>query len=239
MVGDDAHIRQPVEQPREHDARHRHARFVRPSQHLPDLELGLLLVDVVGARRRPRGMHPDRKMVLARHALEHREEFRLVERAAVDAGENLHAARAELADCAIHLLQRRRHVVHGQGCDKRRELPRPARAHRRHVVVGDAGELGRKLRPADQLGPRQRERQHLLHLRPLLEHGDARLDVPQHAQAPHALDDARVLEVGLHHVEVARGHDVVEDIDFHGPPRTRSMTARQSRGNSLARQATC
>src|SRR5207249_8616636 len=39
---------------------------------------------------------------------------------------------------------------------------------------------------------------------------------PEHAQAAHALQDALILQVLLHHVQVRHRHDVIEDVDFHG-----------------------
>src|SRR5438067_13458268 len=43
------------------------------------------------------------------------------------------------------------------------------------------------------------------------------LDVPEHAQAGHALHHARLLRVRLHELEVRLRHDVVEDVDLHAP----------------------
>ena len=161
-------------------------------------------------------MHPDGQIVLPGDPLEDREELRFVERPAVDAGADLHAARFELSDRAIHFLERGGHVVHRQRGDEGGEFLRPFRDHLRHAVVGDARKLGRELGSADQLGRGQGEGQHLLHVgKFLIEHGNARLDVPEHAQAGHALDDPLILGMGLEHVEVSRRHDVIEDVDLH------------------------
>src|SRR2546425_9152748 len=44
VMRDDAHLRQPHEHPRKHDARHGDAGLERPAEHLPDLVLRLRLV---------------------------------------------------------------------------------------------------------------------------------------------------------------------------------------------------
>ena len=216
MVRDDAQVREFLEEGREHHARHGDARLERPAEHLPDLVFRFLLADVVGARAGPRRVHPHRHAVLLRRALEHREELRLVERAAVHAGADLHAARAELCDGAVHLLERRGNVVHGERGDERGEFLRPLRRHARHAVVGDARKLGRELGSSHQLGGGQRQRQHLLHVGEFfIQHPHPRLDVPEQAQVAHALQDALVLQVLLHHFQVGHRHDVIENVDFH------------------------
>ena len=231
---DDAKARELLEEGREHHARHGDARLERPSEHLPDLVFRFLLADVVGARAGPRRVHPDRHVVLRRRALEHREELRLVERAAVHAGADLHAARPELCDGAVHLLERRGNVVHGERGDECGEFLRPFRRHAGHAVVGDARELGRELGRAHQLGGGQRQRQHLLHVGEfLVQHPHPRLDVPEHAQVAHALEDALILQVLLHHVQVRHRHDVIEDVDFH---ECESVWSRERRPQQVRRR---
>ena len=105
MVGDEAHLWQLLEQPREHHARHSDAGLERPAEHLPDLVLRLLLVDIIGTRRRPCWVQENRQVVFVRYPLQHCEELRLIQRPSVDAGADLHAAGAERGDCTVYLLQ--------------------------------------------------------------------------------------------------------------------------------------
>ena len=148
--------------------------------------------------------------------LEHRQELGIVERPAGDARADLDASCAEFADGAIHLFERRGDVVHRQRGDEGGKFLRPFPAHLRHAVVGNARELGREIRSAEELGGRQAEGQHLAHILELLaQHRHARFNVPEHAQVRHALDDAGVLRVLLQHLEIPHRHHVVEDVDLH------------------------
>ena len=171
---------------------------------------------VVGARRRARRVHPDRQVVRVRHALEHREELRLVERPPVDAGADLDAARAERSDRAVHLLERRGHVVHRQRGDEGRKFLRPFAAHLRHAVVGDARELGRSSGPPSSSGGGSDS------VSTCCTSGNFSSSIATRASMSHSmrrlvmrLTMPGVLRVLLHHLEVARRHDVVEDVDLH------------------------
>ena len=166
---------------------------------------------------------------MVRHALEHREEFRRIERFAGNAGDDLYAPGAELIDRAIHLLERGLRVVHRYRGDERREFLRILLAHLGHAVVRHARELGRLRRIAEQLRARQAEGDHLLHVGELLaQHRHAMLDVPQHAQVRHPLHHAGLLRVGFHQLEIRHRHDVIEDVDLHARIvlSTRSRDAR-------------
>ena len=67
-----------------------------------------------------------------------------------------------------------------------------------HAVVGDAARTPATGPDRPSIRARQRQRQHLLHVGQFLASiFDARLDVPEHAEAGHALDDAGVLGVLL------------------------------------------
>src|SRR2546427_1506371 len=122
MVSDDAQLRQPVEPAGEHEPRHEAAGLVGPAEHPPDLVLGLRLGRVIGEPRCAPLMHPDLQAVLVSHTPDDREELRLVEWPAVDVGEDLDAPGAELADGAVHLLERGGDVIHRQRGDEGREL---------------------------------------------------------------------------------------------------------------------
>ena len=162
-------------------------------------------------------MHEYGQFVMPRDAFEHREELRLVHWPAIDAGADLDAARAEFFYGAVHFLQRSRHVVHGQRGDECGEFFRPLAHHLGHAIVGNARKFRRKFGAAERIGRGQGQRQHLPHIGEFfIQHGHPRLDVPEHAQAGHAFDNALILGVLLHQLQVGGGHDVVVDVDFHG-----------------------
>ena len=216
MMGDEPQVGQFVQQAREHHARHRHAAFEGPAKHLPDLVLRLVFAGIVGAAGRARRVHPHRQLVLPGDALEHGEEIRVVERAGIHVGQHLDAARPELFHRPIHFLQRGGRIVHRQRGHEGRELVRPLAAHLGHAVVGHPREPGRHVGAAKQFRRGHGQRQHLLHLRPLVQHGHTGLDVPQHAQVAHALDHAGLLAVLLDKFQVGQRHDVVVDVDLGG-----------------------
>src|SRR5262249_22760769 len=91
--------------------------------------------------------------------------------------------------------------------------------HLRHAVVRHAREPGRAVRGTEELRRGQSEGEDLAHAGKLrTQHLDAVLDVPEHAQAAHALHHAGLLRVRLDELEICRRHDVVEDVDLvHGP----------------------
>ena len=72
-------------------------------------------------------MEPDRQVVFFYAALEDREELGIIERPAVDVGEDLDAFRAELADRIVHFRDGRGHVVQRQRGDERRKIFRMRR----------------------------------------------------------------------------------------------------------------
>src|SRR6266436_6254335 len=218
MVSDDAQLRQPVEHAREHEPRHEGAGLVRPAEQPPDLVPGLRLGRVIGELRGARRMHPDRQAVPVRHALEDREELRLVERPAVDVGEDLDALRAELADGAVHLLERGRHVVHRQRGDEGRELPGVLSHDLSHAVVRQPRQLGGLLGVSQELDGRHRQGQDLLVLGEALHHAHALVEVPQHRDMHPALELRRERRVPLgdllHPLEVRLRKDVRKNVEF-------------------------
>src|SRR5882762_6892325 len=218
MVSDDAQLRQLVEHAGEHEPRHEGAGLVGPAEQPPDLVLGLRLGRVIGELRGARRMHPYRQAVLVRHALENREELRLVERPAVDVGEDLDALRAELADGAVHLLERRRHVVHRQRGDEGRELPGVLPHDLRHAVVRQPRQLGGLLGTSEELDGRHRQGQDLLVLGEALHHAHALVEVPQHRDMHPALELRRERRVPLgdllHPLEVRLRKDMRKNVEF-------------------------
>src|SRR3989441_7337809 len=218
MVSDDAQLRQPVEHAGEHEPRHEGAGLVGPAEQPPDLVLGLRLGRVVGELRGARRMPPDRQAVLVRHALEDREELRLVERPAVDVGEDLDALGAELADGAVHLLERGGDIVHRQRGDEGRELPGVLLHDLRHAVVRQPGELGGLLGTSQELDGRHRQGQDLLVLGEALHHAHALVQVPQHRNVHPALELRRERRVPLgdllHPLEVRLRKDVRKDVEL-------------------------
>ena len=134
-------------------------------------------------------MHPDRQVVLLRHALEDREELGLVERPAVDVGEDLDA-----------LARRARRwrgpsppatpatLFIGSEATKHGKQVRVLRDDLGHAVVGEARELGGLSGAAEELDRRHRERQHLLVARAALHHLDALVQVPEHRDVHPALE---------------------------------------------------
>src|SRR5437879_576380 len=231
MGGDDAQLRQPVEHAGEHEPRHEGAGLVGPAEQPPDLVLGLRLGRVVGELRGARRMHPDRQAVLVRHALEDREELRLVERPAVDVGEDLDALGAELADGAVHLLERGGDVIHRQRGDEGRELPGVLLHDLGHAVVRQPGQLGGLLGTSQKLDGGHRQGQDLPVLGEALHHAHALVQVPQHRNVHPALELGRERRVPLgdllHPLEVRLRKDVRKDVELqHYSSFTPAMAER-------------
>src|SRR5881396_3193407 len=163
-------------------------------------------------------MHPDRQAVPVRHALEDREELRLVERPAVDVGDDLDAPGAELADGAVHLLERGGDVVHRQRGDEGRELPGVLLHDLRHAVVRQPGQLGGLLGASQKLDGRHRQGQDLPVLGEALHHAHALVQVPQHRNVHPALELRRERRVPcgdlLHPLEVRLRKDVRKNVEL-------------------------
>src|SRR3989475_4409140 len=163
-------------------------------------------------------MHPDRQAVLVRHALEDREDLRLVERPAVDVGEDLDALGAELADGAVHLLEGGRHVVHRQRGDKGGELLGVLPHDLGHAVVRQPGQLGGLRGISQELDGRHRQGQDLLVLGEALHHAHALVEVPQHRNVHPALELRRERRIplgdSLHPLEVRLRKNVRKNVEL-------------------------
>ena len=114
--------------------------------------------------------------------------------------------RAELADGAVHLLERGRDVVHRQRRDEAREEVGVLLHDLGHPVVREARELRGFVLAAEELDRRHRQREHLLVAGPALHHADALVEVPKHRDVHPALErrgEARIaLGDALHPLEV-------------------------------------
>ena len=212
----DLDIRVLVEQAGHHDAPHRHARLVRPTERPPHVVPGAILRRVVGELSGTRWVQPDRQIVLS-HLVEQRLELRVVQRPAVDVREYLYALGPQVLDRPVGLLQRSLDVVQRQ---RRHETRKPIRVlcgHFRHPVVRDLRQLGAVLRPRDNLDRRKVQREHLLVVLPeLVDLVETSLNVVQHRNRRYALHHVRALGAHPHHLVVVRlRQDVVENIYLH------------------------
>src|SRR5262245_39492100 len=103
MMRDDAEPWETLEEPGEHHTCHGDATLERPAEHLPHLVFRRRLVQIIGAATWAERMHPDGDAVQLCCVLEDRPVVGMVERATVDAGQDLHPPRAERTDSAVHL----------------------------------------------------------------------------------------------------------------------------------------
>ena len=218
VVGDDLDPRVAVEQPREHQPRHRDRGLVGPAEAPPHLEaralLGLVVRHVRGARR----VHPDRQIVF-RHRVEQGLELGLVERPSADIGEDLDAACAEVADRPVQLVHRPVHVVHRERGDEGDEPVRVKTDQLRHRVVGDPCELRPRGRVGNVLERRVGKRNHLPVLAELVHQPEADVEVVDHLHLLHPLADVLEPRRGFRHVAVEiAGKDVGVDVDRHVLP---------------------
>ena len=136
MMGDDLDAGMAVEQAGEHEAAHRHRRLIGPAEAPPHLVARFLLRRVVGHVGGARRVQPDRQVVLG-HRGEERAKLRQVERLAGDVGEDLHAARAEVADGALGFRDGRVDVGQRDCRHEGGEALGMLRAQLRHGVVAD------------------------------------------------------------------------------------------------------
>ena len=238
MVGDDLQIRLPVKQTREEQPTHRHRRFVRPAERPPEVVLRARLARVVCECRGAGRMHPDRQ-VDRRHALEHLQVFRLVERLPVHIREHLHTSSAELVDGAPDLAHRRLRVVHRQRGDEAGEAVGIALDQPGHLVIGQPRQVGREVRPGDVLERWRRERQHLRVAFVAVHDLEALLHVDHHWNVLDALDHQSAARRNLHQaVEKRTWQDVRENIDLeHARSQRSRLTRRFIRRYVLADQA--
>ncbi len=210
VVHHDLEVRQAVEQAREHQARHRSAGLVGPAEGPPDLVLGLFLGQVVreadAARRVQQDRHAER-----RGRLEHRQEFRRVERLAVDVAADLHAVGAVVAHRPLELARGVR-VVHRERRGMADEAVGMARDQLGEPVIGEPRELRRLGRRRQRLDRRLAERDDLRVVVELVHHPEAQVEVVDAGDLAHALADAR--KAGLaQRLEVARREEVVVGVD--------------------------
>src|SRR5947208_10684608 len=163
-------------------------------------------------------MHPHRQAVLVRHALEDREELRLVERRAGRGGEDLDAPRTELAEGAVHLLEGGGEVIHRQRGDEGGELRGVLLHDLSHAVVRQPGQLGGLLGTSQKLDGGHRQGQDLPVLGEALHHAHALVEVPQHRSVHPALELRRERRVPLgdllHPLEVRLRKDVRKDVEL-------------------------
>ena len=185
---------------------------------------------IVGEFLRPRGMHPDRQIV-AVHRLEDRREFRIVERAAVDVGEDLDAARIQRLHRAADLGERVLHVVHADRGDKGGELVRVLRDDLRHAVIGELGKLARRGGRRHVFDRRQREGENLLIVRPeLLHHPKARIEIVEDRDIRPA-PNRRLVRDDLHHlVEVGLRENMRKNVDLLHVRGLAELSGFQARG---------
>ena len=159
-------------------------------------------------------MYPDRQIVLD-HASKDRPEFRSAQRLACDMGEDLHAARAQGADGAIDLGERRIDIVHGQGGNKCREMIAMPGADFGKRIVCDPCELGRHIGTGHELERRVGERQHILQIPEPLEQPQPRIDVAERREARKGSHGHMARYQTGETPQIRGGHEMVEDVDFH------------------------
>src|ERR671915_327299 len=231
VVRDDLEIRMADEDAGEDEPGHEDRRVVWPPEEPPDLVLRLPLVGVVGPGRVARRMHPNRPVELG-HAGEQRLEAGIVEWQAVHVRVDLDAEGAELPHGPVDLPERGVHVVHRQTGDEADERLR-ARAHQLgHLVVRQAGEVGRLGRLAQRLERRRRQADDLRVVVEGLDHAQPLVDVPERADRGGALHEVRgpLARALLEPVEVPLRQYVAERIELHG--RLYSTTASEVSGFS-------
>src|SRR6266850_1132901 len=218
MVRDDLQLRQLLEHLREHQARHERAGLVRPAEEPVDLVLRLLFARIIGELRGARRMHPDRQVVLLRHALENGKELGLVHRPFVHFDEDMNAFRAEHPLRAVLLLEADFSSVHGQQGDEGGKKRRVRLHDLGHAVVREARQRRTLVLIGQEFDRRQRQRQHLLVTRPALHHLDALFQIPEHRDVQPALDvrGERRLRRGdlLHALEEGGWKDVRKDVQL-------------------------
>ena len=212
---DDLQRGPPIEIAGKDQPRHRDARFVRPAERPPQLELRLLLCRVIGKGPASRGVQPDGAADL-RHALEDRQEVRLVQRTAVHVRKHLDSRRAEVADGAVDLPNRRVRVVHRHRCDKPGETAGMPRHRCGHGIVGDSRQLRRLLGRAKRFKGRRGEAQHLHVVVEQIHHPEPLVQIDHGRDSTHAFLHIRSARGhGRHPIEVRGRKDVAEQVDLH------------------------
>ena len=214
-MADDLQGRQLVENAGIDQPRHAGGGLVRPAEAEPDLVLRRLLAGIVRKIRAAHGMHPDRQVV-RHHLLEDRPELGRAQRLAGDIGEHLDAARAEMRDRAVDLVEAGLDIVHRQRRDERRKAIRMAAADLGQRIVRHARQLRRLLGRCDQLERRIGEADHLAQVVELIEQAAPRIDIDQRLQSRKAGHRDVVGRELRQAVEIGLRHEVIEDVDDHG-----------------------
>ena len=203
----------------EHEAGHRDRGLVGPAEGPPDLVLRLLLCLVVGQiERAARGVQ-EHHLVMLLGDLEHRAEFRLVERLAVDVGMQLHAAGAVLERTLEFLGRVRR--IHRQRGEPAAEVVLFLDAELGHAVVAELGEFLDLLGRAERFQRRHAQRDDLRVVILVAEHvADllATVEIVDGGNAAHARADVGRGAGGRQHlVPQTLREIVVETVDItHG-----------------------
>jgi hypothetical protein len=151
------------------------------------------------------------------HQLEDRRQFGIVQRAAIDVGHDLDAARIEFFHSARNLSNRRLDVVHRAPMRRTREALRIFRDDLGHAVIGDFRHVGRRFRRRHKFDRRHRKRQDLLIVgAELLHHLQPRIQIVKHGNFGPAPDRSLGGDHLHHLVEIGLGEDVRKDVDlFH------------------------
>ncbi len=232
VVGEEAQVGVPVEDAREHDARHERRGLVRPAERPPDLVPRAVLRLVVGERAVAARMDADRAVQLC-GLREDRLELRLVPGTAADVGVDLDADRAELADRALQLGDARVDVVQRQLRDPAGERVRMPLDELRLTLVRNLCQLDRRRRVAHVLERWRRQARDLtVVVAELLEL--AALEVEVDDRGDRADPRADVLRGGRlrqaqQTLRICAGQEVGERVDLHGRCRRR----RRTLGNAL------
>ena len=98
-------------------------------------------------------MNPDRQ-IMAAHGLEQREEIGMAQRLAQHIGEHLDADRAKIAHSAVGFCDAGLWIVQRQRRDEAGKTLGMALAQPRHLVIGKARVIRRRIRRAEQLDRR-------------------------------------------------------------------------------------
>ena len=171
-------VRQFVEQSGKNQPRGAGRGLIGPAEAEPDFVLRLALAGVVGHLRSAHRMYPHRQVKLG-HFPENRPVLRQAERLAQDVGEDLDAARTELADAAVNLLHAGINVIHRHRGDPCRKAVRVLVVNLCQAVVGNARKERRHVGAAEGLDGRVGQGQHLLQVVKLVHHAQARRQVKQ------------------------------------------------------------
>src|SRR5262245_23847501 len=143
-----------------------------------------------------------------------------VEGPAVDVTEDLYTRRAKLIDGAVDLSKRGFGVVHGERSHEGWEALGVPGHQRRHLVVGQSGQLRTPVGTRDHLDRRGRQREDLYVIAIAVHDPKSQVGVDEHRNPGNALLHVQAARSDLEHpVEVLAGQDVGKDVDLHGTLR--------------------